>query len=91
LTYTSLGPKEGLPKERIEVFCDGAAYVVDDFTKLTRAGQEVPLWEGAVDKGHAEELRLFGQSLADGAPPPIAIDEIIETTALALKIEEWLR
>ena len=28
LTYTALGPKTGLGKEHIEVFCDGEAYVV---------------------------------------------------------------
>ena len=37
LVYTALGPKTGLGKEHIEVFCDGEAFIVDDFKKLTRA------------------------------------------------------
>jgi predicted dehydrogenase len=36
LTYTALGPKN-LPKERIEIFCDGDAYIINDFKQLTRA------------------------------------------------------
>ncbi|MCE9590362.1 MAG: bi-domain-containing oxidoreductase [Planctomycetes bacterium] len=91
LTYTALGPREGLPKERLEVFCDGQAYVMDDYVRLIKAGDGAPLWEGAVDKGHAEELLQFGRAIADGKPSPISVEEILETTALALKIEESLR
>jgi len=91
LTYTALGPREGLPKERLEVFCDGQAYVVDDYVRLIKAGAATPLWEGAVDKGHAEELLQFGRAVAEGKPSPILFEEIIETTSLALKIEESLR
>ena len=28
LLYTALGPKQGLPKERIEVFCDGEVLTI---------------------------------------------------------------
>ncbi len=91
LLYTAIGPKQGLPKERIEIFCDGSAYIVDDFCQLTEAGRPAPLWAGEVDKGHAEEIRRFGACVAKGADAPIPIDEIIETTALALTIEEQLR
>lgn len=91
LAYTALGPREGLPKERLEVFCDGHAYVVDDYVRLIKAGVATPLWEGAVDKGHAEELLQFGRAVAEGMPSPIPLEEIIETTSLALKIEESLR
>ena len=34
LMYTALGPKAGLGKEHITVFCDGEAFIVDDFKKL---------------------------------------------------------
>lgn len=91
LTYSAMGPREGLPKERFEVFCDGQAFVVDDYVRLIKAGETAPLWEGTVDKGHAEELAQFGQAIAEGTPSPIPIEEILETTALALKIEESLR
>jgi predicted dehydrogenase len=91
LTYTSLGPKTGLGKERIEVFCDGETWVVDDFKKLIKASDGSVLWQSSEpDKGHFEELSRMGDAIATGAPAPIAFEEIIETTALALDIEDAL-
>jgi predicted dehydrogenase/threonine dehydrogenase-like Zn-dependent dehydrogenase len=90
LTYTALGPKEGLAKERVEVFCEGEAYVLDDFRRVTRARTGQVLWEGEVDKGHFEELSRFGDALAAGGPAPIPFEEIVETTAVALEIEDQL-
>ena len=90
LVYTALGPKTGMGKERIEVFCDGEAFVVDDFKKLTRASDGSVLWSGETDKGHAEEFNLLGDALTAGGASPIAFDEIVETTAVALHIEDLL-
>lgn len=90
LTYTALGPKEGLAKERVEVFCDGEAYLLDDYKRVTRARDGKVLWEGEVDKGHFEELSRFGDALATGGPPPIPFEEIVETTAVALEVEDQL-
>jgi predicted dehydrogenase len=92
LVYTALGPKTGLAKERIEVFCDGEAYIVDDFKKLTKASDNTILWQsgGDPDKGHAEEFNLLGDALASGGPSPIPFDEIVETTAVALHVEDLL-
>lgn len=91
LVYTALGPRQGLPKERIEVFCDGEAYVVDDFRSLTRASDGQVLWRAdEADKGHYEELSRFGDAIATGGEAPIALDEIMETTAAALEIEALL-
>ena len=91
LMYTALGPKEGLPKERIEVFCDGDAYIVDDFKSLTRASTSTTLWHAPeTDKGHFEELSRFGEAIRSGGESPIPFDEIIETSGVALAIEEML-
>ncbi|EPR37135.1 oxidoreductase domain protein [Desulfovibrio sp. X2] len=90
LTYTALGPKAGLPKERIEIFCDGEAYVIDDYRKLTRCSDGSILWEGDVDKGHARELALLGDALTSSGEAPIPFDEIVETTAVSLHIEDIL-
>ena len=43
LLYTSLGPKTGLGKERIEIFCDGETYIVDDFKRPGDFGS--PGWD----------------------------------------------
>jgi predicted dehydrogenase len=91
LLYTALGPKSGLGKELITVFVDGEAYVVDDFRKLTRASDGEVLWQSSeADKGHAEELSRFGDAIAAGDAAPIPFDEIVETSAAALHIEDLL-
>lgn len=91
LLYTALGPKEGLPKERVEVFCDGEAYVLDDYRSVTRARDGQALWQSeSVDKGHFEELSRFGDAIAAGAEAPIAFQEIAESTAVSLRIEDLL-
>ena len=91
LLYTSLGPKTGLGKERIEVFCDGEAYVVDDFKQLIKGSDGSVLWQSSeTDKGHFEELSRFGDAIASGGPSPIPFDELIETSAVALHVEDLL-
>lgn len=91
LMYTALGPKAGLPKERVEVFCDGEAYIVDDYKSLTRASDGSVLWSGEQDKGHFEELSRFGDAIASGNESPIPFDELLETTAVALHVEDHLQ
>jgi predicted dehydrogenase len=91
LVYTALGPKLGLPKERIEVCCDGEAYIVDDFKSLVRASDGEVLWQSdIVDKGHFEQLSRFGDAIANGLEAPIGFGEIIETSAVALHIDDLL-
>jgi predicted dehydrogenase/threonine dehydrogenase-like Zn-dependent dehydrogenase len=91
LVYQALGPKSGLSKERVEVFCDGEAYIIEDYRSLTRASDAAVLWQAeAADKGHFEELSRFGDAMASGGEPPIPFAEIAETTALSLRIEDLL-
>lgn len=90
LLYTALGPKQGLPKERIEVFCDGEAYVIDDFKSLVRSSDGTTLWQGEQDKGHGNELEAFGRALHGETEVPIPFDQLIETSAVALHIEDLL-
>ncbi len=90
LIYTSLGPKTGLAKERVEVFCDGEAYVLDDYRSLTKASDGSILWSGDQDKGHFEELSRFGDAIASGGDSPIPFEELIETSAVALHVEDQL-
>lgn len=91
LIYTALGPKQGLAKERLEVFCDGECWIVDDYKKLTRASDQAVLWQSAeADKGHFEELSRWGDAIATGSDSPIPFAELVETTAVALHIEDQL-
>jgi predicted dehydrogenase len=92
LVYTALGPKQGLAKERIEVYCDGEAYVVDDFKSLARASDRHVLWQAEVaEKGHFEELSQMGDAIARGTEAPIRFAEIVETSAAALRVEDLLK
>jgi predicted dehydrogenase/threonine dehydrogenase-like Zn-dependent dehydrogenase len=92
LVYTALGPKQGLGKERIEVFADGDTYVIDDFKSLVRASDGKALWESQeVDKGHFEELSRFGDAIVSAGPAPIPFEEIIETTAVSLLVEDLIQ
>jgi predicted dehydrogenase/threonine dehydrogenase-like Zn-dependent dehydrogenase len=91
LVYTALGPKSGLGKEHITVFCDGEAFIVDDFKKLTRASDGSVLWQaGDPDKGHFDELSRFGDAIATGGPAPIPFEEIVETSGVALQVEDLI-
>ena len=91
LVYSALGPKQGLSKERLEVFCDGEAWVLDDFKCLSKSSDGQILWQSSTpDKGHAEELSRFGDAIAGKEEIPIPFDEIVETTALSLYIEDML-
>lgn len=91
LVYTALGPKQGLPKERVEVFCDGEAYVVDDYKSLVKASDGTLLWQSKeVDKGHFTQLSQFGDAITAGTVAPIPFEQIIETSAVALHIEDLL-
>jgi predicted dehydrogenase/threonine dehydrogenase-like Zn-dependent dehydrogenase len=91
LVYTALGPKAGMGKEHITIFCDGDAFIVDDFKKLTRVSDGSVLWqESEADKGHFEELSRLGDAIAAGREAPISFAEIVETSAVALQVEDLL-
>jgi predicted dehydrogenase len=91
ICYTALGPKSGMGKEHITVFADGEAFVVDDFRKLTKVSDGEVLWQSSeVDKGHFEELGRFGDAIASGGESPIPFDELVETSAVALQIDDLL-
>jgi predicted dehydrogenase len=91
LVYTALGPKTGLGKEHITIFSDGEAFIVDDFKKLTQASDGTVLWQSSdADKGHFEELSRLGDAIAAGGPAPIPFDELVETSAVALHVDDLI-
>ena len=69
-----------MAKERLEVIGRGHAVVIDDFRSCTVDGKET--WKGHQDKGHAELLRRFRQSLSDDTIDLATTG--IETTAATL-------
>ena len=92
LVYTALGPKKGMSKERIEVFCDEEAYIIDDFKQLTKVSTNELLWSSTEpDKGQSMQMRLLADTFSSGGQSPIPFEEIAETTVVSLYIEDLLQ
>ena len=58
---------------------------------MTRASDQRVLWQSdESDKGHYEELGRFGDAIAHNTEAPIAFEHLVETTAVALHIEDLI-
>ena len=89
--YLANGNKT-FPKERVEVFCEGAVAVLDDFVslKVTREG-ETREESGAQDKGWKGEIAALVESIQKGGEPPIPYEHLIGVTKSTLAAVESLR
>ena len=90
--YFANGGKS-FPKERIEVFSNGAVLQLDNFRKLTGFG-----WNGfsklklmTQDKGQDNCSEAFVKAIAEGKSSPIPFDEIIEVAKISCQVAESLR
>lgn len=91
LTYSSMGPKQGMSKEFLEIFVDGEAYTLDDYTELKRASDGKILWRETVpDKGHKNEMRNWVNAVRGKEHTLASVEEVFETTALSLAIEDLI-
>ena len=91
LTYTALGPKQGLPKERVEVYCDGECYLLDDYKSLTKSSEQKVLWHNEnTYKGHSNQMAEVAKFLTGEANSLPAVSDLFETTAVALLVEDLL-
>lgn len=82
----------GLAKERIEIFGEGKACVIDDFRRFTtyHKGRESTIRSRGQDKGQAEEIRQLCSMVLNGAVP-IALDDLAATTRATFRILDSLR
>jgi len=88
--YTSKGDLR-LPKERIEVFCDGWAAVIDNFDESTVLRDDKKRrYKAKASKGHKEEIAEFVAAVREGKPMPIALDELWATSAATLAARDSL-
>ncbi|MDT4954798.1 MAG: polar amino acid transport system substrate-binding protein [Acidobacteriota bacterium] len=92
LAYLSEGDK-ALPKERVEIFCEGKSFVLDDFRSATgyRNGREESTKPRQQDKGQADEARAVCAIVLEGGQAPIALDDLATTTRATFRIRESLR
>ena len=90
LTYTALGNADH-PKERMDVFADGAVVVLDDYKSLTVIGRSEG-WRGITqNKGHEEELTALAAALSEGGPWPISLEEQLRAMRISFAVEEAIR
>jgi prepilin-type processing-associated H-X9-DG protein len=87
LTYTALGATQ-YPKERMEVFCDGVVYSLDDYRSLEITGSGASgLKTQTQDKGHKAELAAFADAVRDGEwPEPLW--QQVQAMGVAFAVEE---
>src|SRR5262249_22888599 len=91
LTYTALGSKS-FPKERMDVFCDGKIYVLDDYKSRRAHGSRQGEWSAkAQAKGQLEELEALAQCIGRGGPWPISLADQLATTRVSFEVERQLR
>jgi polar amino acid transport system substrate-binding protein len=92
IAYLAEGDR-ALPKERIEIFGGGKTFVIEDFraAALYEGGRERRMKLRAQDKGQAEEVRALCAMVREGAPAPIALQDLAATTRATFRIRESLR
>lgn len=87
IEYCALGAP-GLPKELLEVHFDGKSVVLDNYQSVTGHGVGVKRAASPQpDKGQLPMLRELGLALTGARPGwPIALDELLETTAVTFAV-----
>jgi predicted dehydrogenase/threonine dehydrogenase-like Zn-dependent dehydrogenase len=75
--YLANGDKS-MPKERLEVFCEGMVAVLDDYVSLTTVKDgKKNVESGAQDKGWRAEMSAFAGAIKSGGEAPIPYEQII--------------
>jgi predicted dehydrogenase/threonine dehydrogenase-like Zn-dependent dehydrogenase len=75
-----------LPKERLEVYCGGRVLLLNNFRRLTGYGWRrfsgMRTWHP--DKGQKACVAAFVHAVRHNGPPPIPVDQILETSRVAI-------
>jgi predicted dehydrogenase len=88
LLYTALGAK-GLSKEYVETYADGKVLVIDDYKTLQVHGTSMEGWSSPIqDKGHLEEILVFGRYMREANDAPISLETMVSVTRVSLLVED---
>jgi predicted dehydrogenase/threonine dehydrogenase-like Zn-dependent dehydrogenase len=92
IAYLAEGDR-ALPKERIEIFGAGSAFVIEDFRSASafRDGRETRTRLRAQDKGQSEQARAVCAALLEGDAAPIPLEQLAATTRATFRILDSLR
>lgn len=89
--YLANGDKS-LPKERLEVFCEGVVAVLDDYVSLTITKDGKKKEERvAQDKGWREEMAQFAKAIRGESEAPIPYQHLIGVTKSTFAAVESIR
>jgi predicted dehydrogenase/threonine dehydrogenase-like Zn-dependent dehydrogenase len=89
--YLSNGDKS-MPKERLEVFCEGMVAVMDDYVSLTTVKDgKRNVQSGAQDKGWRAEMSAFAEAIKSGGEAPIPYEQLIGVTKSTFAAVESIR
>jgi predicted dehydrogenase/threonine dehydrogenase-like Zn-dependent dehydrogenase len=89
--YLANGDKS-MPKERLEVFCEGTVAVLDDYVSLTvvKDGKK-KVESGVQDKGWRGEMAAFAEAIKSGGEAPIPYEQLIGVTKSTFAAVESIR
>ena len=89
--YLANGDKS-MPKERLEIFCEGMVAVLDDYVSLTTVKDGRKKVESiAQDKGWKAEMSAFAESIKSGGEAPIPYEQLIGVTKSTFAAVESIR
>ena len=91
LSYVANGDTS-LPKEYIEVFCDGKTAVLNDIKELKMINRGMTKVEKrGPDKGQKAELQVMADAVIKGKPMPISFESLVATSMTTFKVHEALK
>ena len=90
ISYFSNGNKD-VPKELIEVFCDGTISIINDFRKMEFHGKRSFRKRSVRDKGHSGELKAFTKAIREGSTSPIPFEQLYHTSVVTFAIIDSIR
>jgi predicted dehydrogenase/threonine dehydrogenase-like Zn-dependent dehydrogenase len=89
--YLANGDKS-VPKERLEVFCEGMVAVLDDYVSLTITKDGKKKVESKTqDKGWRNEMTALAHAIKSGGEPPIPYEHLIGVTKASFAAVESIR
>jgi polar amino acid transport system substrate-binding protein len=88
ISYFSVGDKR-LPKEYLEVFCNGQVAIIDDFKKMTLYGKTKSKSNLTTqNKGQRNELKQFFNALRNGTACPVLFEDSFLTSLATFAVLE---
>ena len=90
INYFANGSK-AYSKERVEIYSQNRTIIIDNFRKSEYFGFKSSGLSKTQDKGHQEQFRLFVERLKNGGNPIIPLEQIFNTSRVAIAAVESLK